>query len=116
MVAETVSPLLIPVTSNSKLVPSFGATSVGPEVIVPVVVPEIFISLESKELDTIGSLNKTLNVAELFEVGSACVDFCLTIVFIVVAAKTFEAKNKQKIIKLATIYFLNIDLILFFCM
>lgn len=37
IVAVTVSKRVIPVTVNSKLVPLFGATSVGPDVTVPVV-------------------------------------------------------------------------------
>gem|GEM_PF-4287021 len=70
MLAVTVSPAVIPVTINSKLVPLFGATSVGPDVTVPVV-PDSVMSAVIKLTTLIGSSNTTLKLAESITVGSA---------------------------------------------
>jgi hypothetical protein len=60
----------MPVTLNSKLVPLLGATSVGPDVTVPVV-PERVISDAIKLATLIGSSNIALKVALSVGVGSA---------------------------------------------
>lgn len=68
-VAVTISLGVMPVTINSKLVPLFGAISIGPEVTDPVV-PESDISPAIKVPMLIGSSNITLKVAESVLVGS----------------------------------------------
>lgn len=67
--AVTISSSVIHVTVNSKLVALLGATSVGPDVTVPVV-QESEISPVVKLPILIGSSNTTLNVALSTIVGS----------------------------------------------
>lgn len=69
MVATTVFPVVIHVTVNSKLVPLFGETSVGPEVTVPVV-PDKVISPAVNVPVLITSLKTTLKVTLFIVVGS----------------------------------------------
>jgi hypothetical protein len=69
IVAVTVSDGVIHVTVNSKLVPLLGNTSVGPEVMVPVV-PDTVISAVVKLQVLITSSKTTLYVALFIVVGS----------------------------------------------
>ena len=69
ILAVTTSLVVIPVTVNSKLVPLFGATSVGPEVTVPVVQVSVM-SPELKVPVFIASSKTTLKVALSTAVGS----------------------------------------------
>ena len=69
ILAVTVSPSVIPVTVNSKLVSLLGATCDGPEVTDPLV-PERVISEAMNVAKSIGSSKTTLKVALFTEVGS----------------------------------------------